>query len=269
MTTGVSSSTSEQAEQVTVNAPVDGYADPVSAAATGAEQSDKVGLPDGYSAIRDNSDIQFAPLAPKDVEPREPSWIERALTDFFEWLSDLLAPVGNALGMNWSVLRWVLLAIVVVIVVYAIVRLVGPLAMRGRNVAADTDDAEPQWQPDRRESLALLKDADLLAADGRFDEAARLLLRRSVGQIAAARPDWVDPSSTARELAALPALSDAARGAFAVISEAVERSLFALRQLSQEDWESARAAYADFALARIDARTDAISADAGRSAGPS
>ncbi|MEL6738985.1 MAG: hypothetical protein AAFO28_08670, partial [Pseudomonadota bacterium] len=79
------------------------------------------------------------------------------------------------------------------------------------------------------------------------------LLKRSVGQIAASRPDWVDPSSTARELAALPRLSDAARRAFGVISEAVERSLFALRQLSREDWETARAAYADFALARIDA----------------
>ena len=62
-------------------------------------------------------------------------------------------------------------------------------------------------------------------------------------------PGWLEPSSTAREIAALPALSQAARGAFATIAERVERSLFALRSLSADDWHAARAAYAEFALA--------------------
>jgi hypothetical protein len=75
-----------------------------------------------------------------------------------------------------------------------------------------------------------------------------LLLKRSVGQIADARPDWLGPSSTAREIAALPALPERARGAFTTIAERVERSLFALRRLSADDWQAARAAYADFAL---------------------
>ena len=51
------------------------------------------------------------------------------------------------------------------------------------------------------------------------------------------------------DIASLPALSDSARNAFAVIAERVERSLFALRRLSAEDWQAARAAYAEFALA--------------------
>jgi len=34
-----------------------------------------------------------------------------------------------------------------------------------------------------------------------------------------------------------------------VIAERVERSLFALRRLGADDWQAARAAYADFALA--------------------
>ena len=68
------------------------------------------------------------------------------------------------------------------------------------------------------------------------------------------RPDWVEPSSTARELAALPALPDGARTAFRIIAERVERSLFALRALDRADWEAARAAYADFALARLNVR---------------
>ncbi|MEO1489836.1 MAG: hypothetical protein AAFR88_10445, partial [Pseudomonadota bacterium] len=116
-----------------------------------------------------------------------------------------------------------------------------------------SDPSEPEWTPDASESRALLEDADKLAAEGRYDEAARLLLQRSVSQIATAKPDWVEPSSTARELAALPALSAAARSAFSVISEAVERSLFALHALNREEWERARGAYADFALSTIEA----------------
>ena len=47
------------------------------------------------------------------------------------------------------------------------------------------------------------------------------------------------------------ALPDAARSAFATIAGRVESSLFALRTLGAEDWQAARAAYADFALARL------------------
>ncbi len=65
-----------------------------------------------------------------------------------------------------------------------------------------------------------------------------------------ARPDLVEPSSTARELSAEPRLPEAARSAFAVIAGRVERSLFALVSLGQEDWQAARQAYADFALAQ-------------------
>ena len=42
--------------------------------------------------------------------------------------------------------------------------------------------------------------------------------------------------------------------AFRIIAERVERSLFALRALDRTDWEAARAAYADFALARLNVR---------------
>lgn len=224
--------------------------------------SSDLGLPDGYSDIRENADIQFSPIELKDIEPREPSWFGEWLRGVFEWLGDVFSPVSGALASGWPVLKWVLLAMLVAFAAYFAFRIIGPLAFRGRNVSASEGEVEPQWQPDRQESIALLEDADALAAQGRFDEATHLLLRRSVSQIAAARPDWVDPSSTARELAALPALSQTAQRTFAIISEAVERSLFALKQLSQEDWQTARAAYADFALARIDSRSDAAPAPA-------
>ncbi|MEO0463112.1 MAG: hypothetical protein AAF127_08265 [Pseudomonadota bacterium] len=209
-------------------------------------------LPEGWSEIRADPDVQFTPIEKAALEPREPSafwkWLERV----FEAIGDFLSPIGGALGSGWSVIQWVLYAILAAIVVYALIKLAGPIARARRGSAGAARDAEPEWTPDEAESIELLGDADALAAEGRYDEAARLLLHRSVGQIKAARPDWVDPSSTARELAALPALSDAARRAFSVISQAVERSLFALQSLNAQDWEQARAAYADFALARIE-----------------
>ncbi len=211
------------------------------------------GAPESWREVRSNSDIQFEEITiqpAEPAEPAEPSWLGQMLEAFFGFLGELLSPVGQLIGFSWPVLQWVLLALVAGFVLYLVLRTIGPLA--GRNAKAAKANSEPEWQPDREESVALLEDADRLAAEGRFDEATHLLLQRSVGQIADARPDWVDPSSTARELAALPALSDAARSAFATITERVERSLFALSSLNQVDWEAARSAYANFALAKIE-----------------
>lgn len=204
---------------------------------------------ESWEGVRDDSDIQFAEIEIPEIPPPEPNAFERALMAFFDFLGAILSPIGSALGAAWPVLQWVLLAAAIAFVLYLIVNMVGPLARSRRETRAA--EGEPEWTPDRVESLALLEDADRLAAEGRFDEATHLLLKRSVGQIAAARPDWVEPSSTARELAALPTLSEAARGAFGAIAERVERSLFALRSLDRSDWEAARAAYANFALVRI------------------
>ncbi len=204
-----------------------------------------------WERLRDDGDLQFAPVNIPEITPPEPSWFERMLAEVFRFLAELFAPVGEVLGASWSWLQWVLLAAVAAFVIVLLVRAFGPGAERRSRAQAA---AEEEWRPETAASLALLEDADRLAAEGRFDEATRLLLQRSVGQIAAVRPDWVEPSSTARELAALPALPEAARTAFRIIAERVERSLFALRALDRADWEAARAAYADFALARINAR---------------
>lgn len=208
--------------------------------------------PAGWENLRADGDIQFAPVTIPEIPPRVPGWFERLLNDVFAFLGEWLAPLGAALGASWWWLQWVLLGAAVLFAGLLLVRLIAPLP--GRQSSKTGDVEVEAWRPDAASTLALLGDADRLAAEGRFDEATHLLLQRSVGQIAAARPDWVEPSSTARELAALPALPDAARGAFSVIAGRVERSLFALRALDRADWEAARAAYAEFALARIDTR---------------
>lgn len=216
-----------------------------------ANAPDAPPAPESWSELRRDEDIQFEPVVLPEPEPREPSWFEEFLDDLAQWLAELLAPVGSAFGSWWPMVQWVLLGALALFVVYLIYRLVGPMGLNPKSTREVTE--QPEWSPDRKDSMALLEEADRLAADGRFDEATHLLLQRSVGQIAQARPDWVEPSSTARELAALPALSERARRAFGVISERVERSLFALRSLDRSDWEAARSAYADFALVNIDA----------------
>ena len=197
---------------------------------------------DGWRAVRADGSIQYEPVtAPPPPEP--PEWLER----FLRWLGELLEPVGQFFGSSWPVVKWVLIAVAVAGVLFLLWRLIEPLLER----APKGESEEAAWTPQRDAALALLADADRLAAEGRFHEATHLLLQRSVGQIAAARPDWVEPSSTARELAALPALPDNARYAFATIAERVERSLFALRRLGADDWQAARNAYAEFALQQL------------------
>jgi hypothetical protein len=190
--------------------------------------------PRDWEAIRASSDIQFAPLPPMEP-PQVPDWLA-ALGRF---LQGMFGPVGEWLGVGWPTVEKGLIALAVLLV----------LVLRRLRRRA----AEPQatWAPDRDEALALLEDADALAAAGRFDEATHLLLRRSVGQIGEARSDWVRPASTARELGSLAALPAAARAAFAVIAARVERSRFALRPLTEADWQTAREAYARFARIEI------------------
>ena len=193
-----------------------------------------------WGAVRADADIQYAPVDIPPPEPPDTGWLQ----DVLEWLSVLLEPVARLIGTNWTVIGWTLLALLVGLLLFAVWRLVAPrLAAISDGEAGDT-----ALVPDRQQALQLLEDADRLAAEGRFDEATHLLLQRSVGQIAEVRPELVDPSTTARELAMLPALPQAAARAFGVIAERVERSLFALRALSAEDWQAARAAYAEFAL---------------------
>lgn len=198
--------------------------------------------------MRADSDIQFDPVTIPPQPPREPTAFER----FMRWLSEQVGDLGGYFGSSWGWFKWVLLAIMIAGIIILIYRLIEPYL--GWKRTAPGADAAEEWRPDQQASIALLKEADRLAAEGRFDEATHLLLQRSVSQIAAARPDWVEPSSTARELSTLSGLPETARRAFSVIAERVERSIFALRSLNQGDWEEARHAYAEFALERIAGR---------------
>lgn len=213
-------------------------------AATTAATPEISGETADWRDIRADTDIQFAPVDIPQPEPREPGWFER----FFEWLGDLLSPLGEWLGLSWPVLKWILLGLAAAALLYLLWQLIAP-TLDWKPGSGKT--VEPEWAPVRADAIALLEDADRLAAEGDYGGATHLLLQRSVRQIADARPGWVEPSSTARELAALTALPEAARKAFSAIAERVERSLFALRKLGADDWQAARDAYTSFALERL------------------
>lgn len=195
-----------------------------------------------WDAIRNAGDIQFAPLPPAP-QAETPDWLRQ--------LGELLAPVfqflGRILGLSLSTIQWIAIALAALFAAYLLWRLAQRFWPRRGKAEGETSE----WRPDQTAAIALLEDADRLAADGRFDEAAHLLLQRSVHHIASARPDWLHPSSTAREIARLEPLPAAARRAFAAIAERVERSRFALRPLAAPDWQAARAAYAEFALEKL------------------
>lgn len=202
-----------------------------------------------WKAVRAATDIQYAPLAdPKlpQAPPQTPEWLQ-ALGRLLE---AIFAPIGRLLGMSWPVFQYILIALAAVLALFLVWRLLGPTLAAWRNRGGPVE--ELQWTPSEADALALLEDADKLAAQGRFGEATHLLLQRSVRQITDARPDWLRPASTAREIAVLETLPEAGRSAFTTIAELVERCLFALRDLDAQDWAAARGAYADFA--RIELR---------------
>lgn len=201
-----------------------------------------------WQELRADGDIQFEPVSIPPQPPREPGAFER----FMQWLGEQIGEFGSLFGSSWWLVKWILLALMAAALLFLLYRLMEPY-LRWRQKPIDPE-SQGEWQPDQQAAIALLEEADRLAAEGHFDAATHLLLQRSVSQIAAVRPDWVEPSSTARELASFRELPQGARAAFGVIAERVERSIFALRSLNRTDWDDARRAYADFALERIDGR---------------
>lgn len=205
------------------------------------EADEAKNLAQAWDDLRADPDIQYAPVEWPEQEP-PPDW----LISLQEFLADLFAPVWSFAANNWTVIWIILAALGIALFLYILWRIYGP-ALLARKTRTKGNPQEEEWVPETGEAIALLKDADALAAQGHYDEATHLLLGRSVAQINTARPDLIEPSSTAREIAALPDLPSAASHAFKTIAERVERSLFALHALGQEDWTIARAAYADFA----------------------
>lgn len=144
---------------------------------------------------------------------------------------------------------WVFVAAVVLFLLYLIAQRLSGAEWPWRRSARDEQAQDESWRPQAGEARELLGDADALAAQGRFSEAARLLLYRSIADLDSRRPELVRPALTSRDIAALEAIPGRPRSAFGRIAMLVERSLFAQRPLAEGDWRDCRAAYEDFAFA--------------------
>lgn len=194
-------------------------------------------------------------MPPADPPPETPAW----LIAFFKWLGEVLEPVARFLGWIGSffpdapyvrMILWTLIALAAALLVYVVVQRIrtGEWRLPRRRFAAPADMAEEEEEsPLFVAKPSWLQEADALAAQGLFAQAVHHLLFRSIEDIAYRRPQLVRPALTSREIAGAGAIPTKARELFAAIAALVERSLFGGRPVSQDDWASARAAYASFA----------------------
>ena len=210
-----------------------------------------------HAALKADPTVQFT-LQRAPPPPKPPAWLEA----LGKWLEGIFAPVGrffawiDSLFPSWPYARiflWSVLAVLVVTFAWVIYQRIRSGEWRlprfGRRAATAVEiEQEAAWTPDAAPAREWLREADAMAADGRYAEAARHLLFRSIDDIARRRPRLVRPALTSRELSASEAVPAAARTLFTGIARLVERSLFGGRPVGLDDWTAARAAYADFAL---------------------
>jgi hypothetical protein len=212
---------------------------------------------EAHRALREDPGIQFS-MVPMPPPAPPPQW----LIDFITWLGRVLKPVGRF--FSWisrmmpdapyaRIFLWTVIGLAALAVIWLVVERLRygqwrvPKLRRSRAVAAAP--VEEEWTLDAAPVRAWLEEADALAAQGRYAEAVHHLLFRSIEDIEHRRPNLVRPALTSRELSAASAIPRAARDLFAGIARVVEGSLFGGRSVGADDWQAARATYADFATA--------------------
>ncbi|HZC17356.1 MAG TPA: hypothetical protein VE309_11395 [Caulobacteraceae bacterium] len=186
-----------------------------------------------HDALMRRGDLQFALTAYE--QPKPPDWLK----PLFELLARL-API-------FPYVFWGGLIVGVLSILYFVLREFAGLRLpRLRRRPKST--IEPEWRPTQARARTLLEEADQLAAEGRFGEAAHLILFRGIEDIDGRWPNLVRPALTSRDIAAHRRLPDRARQAFGEIARVVERNVFGGAELAADDFAFCRRAYEAFAL---------------------
>ena len=211
-----------------------------------------------HQALQADPAIQFN-LPPTPPPPKPPEWLKelgewlnrvtKPVGRFFDWVGSFMPDAQLARFLLWTVLA-VAAATLLVLIFMRLRHGEWRLPWRRREAAEYVPPEQEEWVPEAAPVRSWLEEADALAARGRFAEAIHHLLLRSIEDIARRRPKLVRPALTSRELSASDGIPAAARELFAAIARLVERSLFGGREVGRSDWDQARTAYADFALAR-------------------
>jgi hypothetical protein len=198
---------------------------------------------EALNRLRDDGSHQFAfSAAPLPPDP-PPEWLRS--------LSDFLASLLNGAEPLFTALFWIAVAALIGFLLYMLVPAVRDwvdMVLHRRRQSDDEQHSSEDWLPDAGTARDLLAEADALAAAGRYGDAVHLLLGRSLEDIDRRRPGLLKPAMTSRIIATEPALPPPARSAFSELAATVERALFALREISAEEWQAARAAYGRFTL---------------------
>ena len=132
--------------------------------------------------------VQLGLPGTSDAAPKIPEWLQH----LGEWLGH--RPVGL------RILFWAGVAALVLVVGKLVYDALSRVALDFRAKRRAVPDAG-WWRPDTARARVLLAQADALAEAGRFDEAAHLLLLKSVDDIDERRPGEMRPSLTARDIA--------------------------------------------------------------------
>lgn len=163
-----------------------------------------------------------------------------------DWLEPL-AELLRALAPVLYYVFWTGVAVVAAMIVYAIVmEVMRRFPPAKATLTVPTEIPKPEFHPAAARARALLEEADRLAAEGRYGEAVRVLLHRSIDDMDQAFPATIMPSMTSREISMLDYLSAQGRATFVKIAQAVEASLFAGRSLTADQFADCRKAYERF-----------------------
>ncbi len=200
-----------------------------------AQSSDK--FENAFRAMKRDDKLQFD--LPPPPEPPKLGWLE----NFFAALGAFIKAIFPLL----KIIFFVGLGAIIALILYAIAKVIYETRFQRSAKEAVEDAPPPLYTPDQEQARILLEDVDAMAAEGRYEEAVHELLFRSIQDIDIRRPNTIRRSLTSREIAALKILTPETREAFATIGGVVETSYFGGQKIGKQEFDTCRAAYAQFA----------------------
>jgi hypothetical protein len=191
-------------------------------------------LAEAHGKLLADRSFQFDFAQPPPPPKPPPAWVQR--------LMEFLAPY-------LSYIFWGLVIVAGVLVLAFVVReVLRTQWKRGGKSAKPGAAPEIDWRPKEARARLLLAEADALAAQGLYGEAAHHLLLHSIQDVEDHRPRAIRPALTSRDIARLEAIPAQPKAAFTRIAELVEHSFFGGETMGADGFAEARKAYESFAL---------------------